>query len=134
MLGNEHLNWCTEVRDLDVPVDHKLMFNQHVANIIHEARVCARLIIRGFCPKDSSVLIKAFVMYVRPMLEYCSSIWSPFTKANVNKLEAVQQNFTKYVAGLSDCGYCDRLFNLHLVLVELNRIKCGLTVIRGGRN
>jgi hypothetical protein len=129
MLGNEHLNWCTEVRDLGVLVDHKLLFNQHIANIIHKARVRARLIIRSFCSKDSSVLIKAFVTYVRPMLEYCSSIWSPFTNANVNKLEAVQRNFTKHVAGLSDCGYCDRLFNLHLESLELNRIKCDLTAV-----
>jgi hypothetical protein len=71
MLGNEHLNWRTEVRDLGVLVDHKLLFNQHVANIIHKARVRARLIIRSFCSKDSSVLMKAFVTYVRPMLEYC---------------------------------------------------------------
>jgi hypothetical protein len=89
MLGNEHLNWCTEVRDLGVLADHKLLFNQHIANIIHKVLVRAHLIIRSFCSKDSGVLIKAFVMYVRPMLEYYSPIWSPFTNVNVNKLEAV---------------------------------------------
>jgi hypothetical protein len=47
MLGNEHLDWCTEVRDLGVLVDHKLLFNQHTANIIHEARVRAR---KWLCP------------------------------------------------------------------------------------
>ena len=55
MPGNEHLNWCTEVRDLGRPilVDYKLLFNQHIANIIHKARVRARLIMRSFCSKDS---------------------------------------------------------------------------------
>jgi hypothetical protein len=70
MLSGFH--WCTEVRDLGVLVDHKLLFNQHTANITHKARVRARLVIRSFCSKDSSVLIKAFVTYVRLMLEYCS--------------------------------------------------------------
>jgi hypothetical protein len=73
MLGNEHLSWCTEVRDLCVLVDHKLLFNKHIANIIHKAHVRAHLIIRSFSSKESSVLINAFITYVRPMLEYCSS-------------------------------------------------------------
>jgi hypothetical protein len=107
----------------------KLLFNQHVANITNKARVRARLIIHSFCSKDSSVLIKAFITYVRPMLEYCSSIWSSFTNVNVNKLEAVQRNFTKHVSGLSDCSYCDRLFNLHLESLELSRIKCDLIAV-----
>jgi hypothetical protein len=69
MLGNEHLNWCTEVHDLGILVDHKLLFNQHIASIIHDARVRVRSIMHSFCSKYSSVLIKAFTTYVRPMLE-----------------------------------------------------------------
>jgi len=39
--------------------------------------------------KNSSVLTKVFTVYVRPMLEYCSSVWSPSTVGNINKLESV---------------------------------------------
>ena len=30
--------------------------------------------------------------YVRPQLEYASTVWSPDTKANIDKLEMVQRN------------------------------------------
>jgi ribonuclease P/MRP protein subunit RPP40 len=83
MLGKEHLNWCTEARDLGVLIDNKLQFNQHIASVVHKARARARLIVRSFCSRDSSVLMKAFITYVRPMLEYCSSVWSPSTVANI---------------------------------------------------
>jgi hypothetical protein len=73
MLGNEHLNWCTEVRDLGVLVNHKLLFNQHIAMQYYSQSSRSRTFnyAYSFCSKDSSVLIKAFATYVRPMLEYC---------------------------------------------------------------
>jgi hypothetical protein len=79
-------------------------------------RAC--LITCSSCSKDSSVLTKAFITYayVRPILEYCSSVWSPIysTVANISEVEAVQRNFTKFISGLSDCGYSERLYNLTL--------------------
>ena len=35
--------------------------------------------------------------YVRPQLEYASTVWSPHTKANIDKLEMVQRNAVRYV-------------------------------------
>jgi hypothetical protein len=125
-LGGERLNWCTEVRYLGILVDNKLFFNQHTANIAHKAHVRARLILRCFCSRDCNILMKAFATYVRPLLEYCSQVWSPFTAANINKIEAVQRSFTKHIFGLRSCGYQDRLLNLNLESLETRRVKCDL--------
>ena len=38
---------------------------------------------------DTSVLTKAFTVYVLSLLEYCSSVWPPSTVGNINKLESV---------------------------------------------
>jgi len=43
------------------------------------------------------VLTKAFVTYVRPILEYCTSVWSPHTVSNINKIESCQRWFTKRI-------------------------------------
>jgi hypothetical protein len=69
MIGKEHLNWCAEARDLDTFLDYKLQFNQHIASVVRKARACARFIARSICSQDFNVLMKAFVTYVRPMLE-----------------------------------------------------------------
>ena len=78
---------------------------------------------------ETNILMKAFITYVRPLLEYCSQVWSPFTAANINKIEAVQRRFTKHIFGLTSCGYQDRLFNLNLELLETRRMKCDLITI-----
>jgi hypothetical protein len=85
MLGGEYLNWCTEARGLGVLVDNKLLFNQHIANIVHKAHIRARLILRSFSSRDCNFLMKAFVTYVRPLLDYCSSVWSLFTATTLAK-------------------------------------------------
>jgi hypothetical protein len=87
------------------------------------------LILRSFCSRDCKIMVKAFVTYVRPLLEYCSEVWSPFTAVNINKIEAVQRNFTKRVSKLSDCSYYDRLYNLHLELLKTRRLRCDLITL-----
>jgi len=51
------------------------------------------------------VLAKAFVVYVRPVLEYSSPVWSPSMVTYINKLESVQRSFTKKLSGLRNLGY-----------------------------
>ena len=60
--------------------------------------------------------------YVRPLLEYCSSVWSPCTVTGVNKIESVQRQFTKKLPGLWDLSYDHRLSVLGLERLELRRL------------
>jgi len=50
-----------------------------------------------FLSRDTSTLERAFITYVRPLLEleYCSCVWSPHLKNSIYKAEPVQRNFTK---------------------------------------
>jgi len=36
---------------------------------------------------------------VRPVIEYASTVWSPYTKANIGLIEAVQCSAAKFVTG-----------------------------------
>jgi len=38
-------------------------------------------------------------MYIRPMVEYASTVWDPHTLRNINKLEQVQRHSARYVTG-----------------------------------
>jgi hypothetical protein len=93
MLGGEGFNWFTDTRALGVLVDNKLQFNQYIANVVHIAHIRECLILHSFTSGDCNILMKAFVTYVRLLLEYCSSVRSHFTAANINKIEAVQRSF-----------------------------------------
>jgi len=59
--------------------------------------------------RDHKILVKAYVTYVRPILEYCSAVWSPHRIDLINKLEDVQRRFTKKLNGLVNLSYDKRL-------------------------
>lgn len=85
----------SEIRDLGVKVDSRLCFSAHYADIAAKAHQRAGLIVRCFKSRDPFLLFRAFTTYVRPILEYCSPVWSPVYKKDIIKLEAVQRRFTK---------------------------------------
>jgi len=59
--------------------------------------------------RDPEVLIKASCTYVRPILKYCTQVWSSHYTGLNDKLESVQRRFTKRINGLSYLSYEDLL-------------------------
>ena len=72
------------------------------------------------------LLSKAFVVYVRPLLEYYSPVWSPVYTSDISLIEAVQRRFTKRVPGMKDLSYPQRLAKLKLDTLELRRLRTDL--------
>ena len=88
------------IRNLDVTVDSRLKFDKHIALIVHKAMSRCRLIFKCFHSRNASVMLKAYITYVRPILDYCSSVWSPHSKQLIEKVEKVQRFFTIRLEGL----------------------------------
>ena len=68
------------IRDLGVTMDSKLSFSAHFAHITAKAHQRAGLISRCFESRDPHILFRAFEVYVRPIVECCSPVWSPVYK------------------------------------------------------
>ena len=85
-----------------------LSYTPHVQNITARAFQRAKLILTCFTTRNPAVLMKAFIVYVRPMLEFSSTVWNPVTKQNIRKVESVQKRFTKRLVGLSKISYNTR--------------------------
>jgi hypothetical protein len=118
-----------ETRDLGVIVDSKLCFSAHLAQISAKAHQRAGLILRCFKSRDPHLLFRAFCVYVRPILEYCSPVWSPVYKADITKLEAVQRRFTRRLKQCAGFSYAARLKFLNAETLELRRLKQDLVTI-----
>ena len=43
------------------------------------------------------------MLYIRPILEHASTFWAPYTKSNIEKLEAIQRHIARFV--VSDYDY-----------------------------
>jgi hypothetical protein len=66
---------CT---DLGVVSSRDLSFHKHV----NSSLLCLKLnlvstLFRGFVSRDHGIMPRAFIAYIRPILEYNSVVWSP---------------------------------------------------------
>ena len=122
MLNNHSLLYVDSIRDLGVTIDSRLKFDKHISLIVHKASLRSRLILKSFHSRDHSVLVKAFCTYVRPLLEYCSVVWSPHYYYLIDKIEGVQRFFTKKLERLGNTPYPTRLILLQLESLEYRRL------------
>ena len=93
-LNNIPLSQIRTVRDLGILVDDNLKFNSHINEILKRSNQRANLIHRTFLSGNQSPLITAYKVYVRPLLEYNSIIWSPSQIGLISNIESVQRSFT----------------------------------------
>ena len=110
------------VRDLGILYNSKLCFNDYIEDIVTKAFQRVNLLFRSFISGNISILSKAYITYVRPLLEYCTYIWSPFQIYLIERIERVQRYFSRRVLCRSRLAYHDRLRVLNLETLELRRI------------
>lgn len=70
--------------------------------------------------------IWAFKVYIRPILEYASQVWSPNLLRDIDHVESVQRRYTKLLPGMYNLPYVQRLKILKLDTLELRRLKADL--------
>lgn len=125
-LSGSNLEHLTKVKDLGVWFTSDLKSTNHCNAVIKLATQRAAIIRRCFTSGDVSTLIWAFKVYVRPIVEYASPVWSPFLRGDIDRLERVQRKFTKSLPGFRDKSYETRLKMLKLDSLELRRAKADL--------
>ena len=113
------VNFCV---DLGITISSDLSPRLHINTIVAKAHKRANAIHRCFISKDINTLMRAFIVYVRPIVEHNSSLWSPHFKSDIESIERVQRKFTKRLPGFSQYSYQDRLKRLSLPSLELRRL------------
>ena len=81
------------------------------------------LIKRTFKYFNAKSLPKLYKTYVRPHLEFCVQVWSPYLVGDIDALEKVQRRATKLIPGLSNLPYEERLKILHLHSLYARRLR-----------
>jgi hypothetical protein len=85
-LGNHIIPPTSDVKDLGVLIDNKLAFIVHINHVIAKAFARANLISKCFVSSGISTLMHAFNVYVRPLLEYASFVWSPYHVSKITQI------------------------------------------------
>jgi len=83
-------------------------------------------LLRSFISRDVNLLLRAYLVYVRPLLEYCTIVWSPSLIQDIEAVESVHRKFTKRLPELCNYSYVEWLKKLELQSLELRRLHLDL--------
>ena len=109
-LDNTFLQHTDKIVDLGVIIDSKLSTRDQVVKTASEAHTVLGMIKRavGYDSPDSGKR-QLYLSHARPVLEYCSPVWSPYLVKEIASLEKVQRRATKFILNdFSDISYRDR--------------------------
>jgi hypothetical protein len=123
LCGND-ISETSVVRDLGVHFTNNLSSAAQCQAITNKASRICNLIHKAFFSRNTNLLVKAFVTYVRPILEYASVVWNPYQLCDINEVEKVQRKFSKRI--LPNEPYSQRLKILGLERLEMRRIHADL--------
>ena len=93
--------------------------------VASKALARSKLLFKCFYSVDTSVLVRGYVTYVRPLVESATPVWSPCLKKDIQALEQVQRFFTRAVcrrSGIPYNNYLHRLSILGLKSLEYRRV------------
>ena len=109
--------------DLGVTVDSHFNFSKHIDEAVSKAKSRRYLILKKFKNRNIQLMIFYFKVYILPLLDYCSSIWSPYKLSDIDRIEKIQRSYTKKLDGLTNLSYSDRLLACNLPSLELRRLR-----------
>ena len=110
-------------KDIGVMVQDDLKPSLHCAKVAAKANGVLGQLSRAVLYRDSTTFIKLYLVYVRPILEYCIQAVGPYTVADNDKhcLEKIQIRAVKMVSDIGGGDYDDKLAKLKLTTLEERR-------------
>ena len=82
---------------LGVNISEDLRWTDHINNISKKANQTLEFIKRNIRVHNRDLKATAYKTLVRPQLEYVSTVWSPYTASDSNKIESVQRRAARWV-------------------------------------
>ena len=134
LLSNS-LEVVKEMKDLGVHVIFNLSWSTQVNKCVNKGNKILGFLKRNVGPGNPLGFSRLYTTLVRPILEYCVSVWSPHLMMDIEQLENVQRRASKCALGLKHKNLCyeDRSEKLGWPTSERRRlylslIKCYKTI------
>ena len=93
------------VRDLGVAMSKDGTFKKQIQDVIAEATRQCGWILRTFATREQEPMLTLFKSLVLCKLDYCSQLWCPTTKGNIQAIEMVQRSFVRKISGITNLSY-----------------------------
>lgn len=96
-LNSHPLCKVTSAKYLGVIINHNLSWSDHIVAISNKANSMRAFLQRNLRQCSPSTKSLAYLTYVRPIVEYASTVWSPYVKSDIERLEMVQRKAARFV-------------------------------------
>ena len=106
------------VSDLGVCMCQDGHFKIHIHDICISARKTVSWICRTFKSRSVATMSTAWKSLVLPKLEYCSQLWCPIAKGDIQKLKLIQRNLVRKMNFNSHFDYWEILSILNMYSLQ----------------
>ena len=110
-----------QINDLGVLISSSCLFKNQIDNVVKTANKLCGWILRTFKTRAPKLMILLWKSLVLSKLDYCSQLWSPTNKGDIQKLEMVQRSFIRKIDDIRHLDYWAQLKKLHLYSLERRR-------------
>lgn len=120
------------VTDLGIRLCSTLEWGQHITYLRKKSIARCYQLLHSFRSKNIWTYKKAFVTYVRPILEANTVVWSPHLKKDIIAVESVQEKFLKAICrrcSIRTRTYHERLEALDMETLEYRRYKFDMIMV-----
>ena len=93
------LEEVSSAKYLGINISDDMSWNRHVDTTASKANSKLGFLKRNLKVKDEKLKEKAYKAIVRPSLEYCATVWDPYTKTQSKRMEMVQRRAARWVTG-----------------------------------
>ena len=95
-LNNTPLTVVNSTKYLGITITSDLKWNQHTSNICQKANNTLAFLRRNLHINSPDLKATAYKALVRPLVEYCSTVWDPSTNKSIHQLEMVQRRAARF--------------------------------------
>ena len=91
------LDSVSSAKYLGITIQQDMDGDNHINNVVNKANRMLGFLRRNLKISSSAIKDRAYKAFVRPILEYASSVWDPYTQKSIDKLETVQRRAARFV-------------------------------------
>ena len=106
------------LKDLGVMMQNDVSFDEQIARAESSGRRWCSWVLRTFETRQREIMLTLWKQLILPRIEYCSPLWAPYKRKDLEKIEGIQRTFTSKIAGLSNLRYHDRLKELNMYSIQ----------------
>ena len=128
-IDNKNIPHTDFVKDLGIIITSDLKWSSQISKVYTKSLHLVYTVLKSFKSSNPYFYVQLYKTHIRPLLEYNHTIWRPYLKSDIRKLESIQTKFTRRLCqklNIKFLHYQNRLQILGLETLEIRFIKIDL--------